>query len=1029
MTRKEDNTNRAQLGWQPQLPHVGSFARAAADASHKAAFQSSIPTGLRHPAQGCEARATLGQPSNIFSNPNGVVSVFYRKMPQPLQGCGSSGHIPRVARASQPWAIGWNPFGILRHTKCFTALLVLVTSFIAVARAETVSIVIASNAAPRVEFGAEKLVEALKAVKLEASVVRVDAKDLSAVMSAQAPEKPGGRKIYVSRLRTGWERESFALKPLMVGKNQSVMANDDSGVLYGCLELAKRIRAAGRLPDDLDVYDAPQMKLRGTCVAMQKTFILPGRKVYEYPYTPELFPWFYDQKLWTEYLDFLAANRMNTLYLWSGHPFASLVRLKDYPYAVEVPDDIFQKNQEQFRWLAQECDKRGIWLVQMFYNIFVSKPFAETNHISTQLSAPTPLVADYTRKSIAEFVKEFPNVGLMVCLGEALRETPNQLVWCTNVILPGVLDGMRAANLNEQPPVVIRTHAMDPEAIMPAAYQVYSNIFTETKYNGESLTTWEPRGKGQATHQAMAKLGPHLVNIHILSNLEPFRYGDTEFIKKSVQASRDRLGASGIHLYPLSYWNWPYAPDIVQEHTGEMPVPLLQWERDWIWFEAWARYAWNPDVPAAEDHAYWISRLADFYGNTNAAEKILDAYNAAGEVAPRLIRRFGITEGNRQTLSLGMTLDQLVNPNKYGAIEDLWLSQAPPGERLDEFVKKEWNHEAHVGETPETIITEALAYAGNAVASAASAAARVTKNRAEFERLQNDAQCIQAMARSYAAKVQAAELVLRHDLSHELSDLEHAEQFLVESLADYQKLVGLTEKTYRYANSMQTSQRKIPVRGGENGRGTNYLWSQLLPLYQKELADFQAKVVERRAPSRLATNGQQLAGTVPGDSITAWPSAKFKVLSTNAETYKVAVGAKVFSDRKYVIEKLAPALAGLTGIRFSHEAAKSGRYEPVEIQLMEPSQVLVGYFKDQRDLWLQVPKLEFAAQADERGGVDTLLENAAVIQECPGVDVHAFRYEAGRQKLEFIGKGSFVILGVVPQSVPFEKRDAGKGTK
>ena len=47
-----------------------------------------------------------------------------------------------------------------------------------------------------------------------------------------------------------------------------------------------------------------------------------------------------------------------------------------------------------------------------------------------------------------------------------------------------------------------------------------------------------------------------------------------------------------------------------------------------------------------------------------------------------LIRRFGITEGNRQTLSLGMTLDQLVNPKRYNAITELWESQAPPGERL-----------------------------------------------------------------------------------------------------------------------------------------------------------------------------------------------------------------------------------------------------------------------------------------------------------------------------------------------------------
>jgi len=726
-----------------------------------------------------------------------------------------------------------------------------------------------------------------------------------------------------------------------------------------------------------------------------------------------LFPWFYDKNLWREYLDFLAANRMNTLYLWSGHPFASLVRLKGYPYAVEVTDDVFQKNQEQFRWLAQECDQRGIWLVQMFYNIIVSKPFAETNGISTQLSAPTPPTTDYTRKSIAEFVKQYPNVGLMVCLGEALKGTPNQLNWCTNVILPGVLDGMKAAGLKQEPPVVIRTHAMDADAIMPAAYQVYSNLFTESKYNGESLTTWEPRGKDQAIHLAMSKLGPHLVNIHILSNLEPFRYGDQQFIKKSVQASRDRLGASGIHLYPLSYWNWPYSPDIADP-------PLLQWHRDWIWFEAWARYAWNPDVPEKEDRAYWISRLAEYYGNTNAAEKILDAYNAAGEVAPRLIRRFGITEGNRQTLSLGMTLDQLVNPMKYGAIEDLWLSQSPSGERLDEFVKKEWNHEPHVGETPPSIIAEVLDYASNAVAAVEAAEPLVTKNRDEFERWRNDVHCIQTMAENYAAKVNTAKLVLLYNYSHDIADMEKAEKYLAESFADYQKLGALTEKAYRFANGMQTSQRKIPVSGGVGGKGTNYLWLQLVPLYYKEYEDFHAKVAQLKQ-SASVTN------VVDDSSIKPWPAATFKLISTNAEIYEVKLGAKVFTDRNFTIQSVAPELNGLTGIRFSHEAAKKGRYEPVEFEVLEPVQVLVGYFKNSQKGWLQVPDLETAAQADERGGVDTVIENAASVQGCPGVDIHAFRYGPGRQKLELIGKGSFVVLGIVPQAVKLEKRDAHRG--
>ena len=866
-----------------------------------------------------------------------------------------------------------------------------------------VSVVVGPGAASRVTFGAQRLTAALEQAGYNPTVVL---------------NKPRGRQLcieVVSGSTNGLAPEGFTLLA-ETGGNISVTGADDSGALYGCLELAKRIEASGKLPANLNFSDAPVMKLRGPCIGMQKTYILPGRKVYEYPYTPELFPFFYDKQFWQEYLDTLVENRMNTLYLWNGHPFASLVRLADYPYAVEVPEDVFRKNQEMFRYITQECDRRGIWLVQMFYNIFVSKPFAETNNISTQFAAPTPLVADYNRKSIAEFVKQYPHVGLLVCLGEALRDAPNQLNWCTNVIIPGVLAGMKEAGLKEQPPLVIRTHAMDPYAIIPTAIEQYSNLFTMTKYNGESLTTWEPRGKNQATHQAMSKLSPHLVNVHILSNLEPFRYGDQLFIQKCVQASRDRLGASGLHLYPLAYWNWPDSPDIAGP-------PLKQWDRDWIWFEAWARYAWNPDIPAAEDHNYWVGRLAEMYGNTNAAEKILAAYNDSGECGPRLVRRFGITEGNRQTLALGMTLDQLVRPMKYGAIPDLWLSQAPPGERLQDYVEKEWLGQPHEGETPASIIQEVLDYSQRAVDAVNAAEPLVTKNKDEFERLRNDVYCIQAMSMNYAAKVKAAEHVLRYNYSHDITDMETAQAELAKSLEWYRKLASLTEKTYHFANTMQTSQRKIPVSGGKGGKPANYHWLQLVDMYQQELDDFATRVADLKAGKSEDT------GPEIGAAIAALPSAPFKLLGTNAETYTVEVGAKPFADRKYTITELAPELNGLVGIRFSHEEAKNGRHEPVEFEVPEPVQVLVGYFKDERSIWLQVPKLEFAAQADERGGVDTLIDNAATIDECPVVEIHSFRYEAGRHKLEMIGKGSFVVLGVVPQSVQINKRDAGMGKK
>ena len=96
--------------------------------------------------------------------------------------------------------------------------------------------------------------------------------------------------------------------------------------MYGALELANRIKEEGKIPSEIAIQDSPEMVLRGTCIGMQKTTYLEGRGVYEYPYTPESFPWFYDKDLWIKYLDMMVENRMNSLYLWNGHPFASLVK-------------------------------------------------------------------------------------------------------------------------------------------------------------------------------------------------------------------------------------------------------------------------------------------------------------------------------------------------------------------------------------------------------------------------------------------------------------------------------------------------------------------------------------------------------------------------------------------------------------------------------------------------------------------------------------------------------------------------------
>lgn len=303
-----------------------------------------------------------------------------------------------------------------------------------------------------------------------------------------------GKQHVSIEIDSNGEAEGFTL--VRKGKKVRVIGNDGAGAIYGVNKLLELLQEDPTLSQLATIHEVPQMKLRGACVGLQKTVYLPGHRVYEYPYTPENFPWFYDKQLWIRYLDLLAENNMNTVYLWNGHPFASLVKLKDYPFAPEVDDATMQKNQEMFGFLVDEADRRGIRVIQMFYNIILSKPFADHYGLKTQdRNRPiTPLIADYTRKSIAAFVEKYPRVGFLVCLGEAMSGIDTDIKWMTETVIPGIKDGLKASGRTDTPPIILRNHDTDGPAVLKASLPLYPNIYTMNKYTGESLTTYEPGG-------------------------------------------------------------------------------------------------------------------------------------------------------------------------------------------------------------------------------------------------------------------------------------------------------------------------------------------------------------------------------------------------------------------------------------------------------------------------------------------------------------------------------------------------------
>ncbi len=853
--------------------------------------------------------------------------------------------------------------------------------------AETIRVFTGKNAAPRELYGADKLRAALAQVKDAPRGARV----LAAVRSA-----PELARFDLPEFGPQAE-EAFLIR--QVGDTWVIAGSDPSGVLYGELELADRVSAAHALPTGIDDMEHPALKLRGTCIGMQKQEITYEGAEYDYPYTPENFPFFYDKAQWTQYLDMLAEERYNTLYLWNGHPFTSLLKLPRYPEAQELPRAQLDANMAMFKWLTAEAARRGIRVVQGFYNIHLSHAFARAHHLPYHLSAPNALASAYTRYAIAEFIRTYPNAGLMMTLGEALSPQYGA-EWLASTIIPGVKEGLKESGIRTEPPIVVRAHATDIAAVMKAATPLYANIDTMFKWNGESLTWTNVRGPVLDRFRMLAESSNvAIANVHLLSNLEPFRWGDPDFIRETL-ANFQRIGIGGLHLYPLRYWDWPY--------SGDNAVPrLMQIDRDWIWFAAWGRYAWNPNRDPEKEHAYWAAQFAKRFGSARAGEKLFEAYTLAGPCQPRLLPRIGITEGNRQAFTLGMTMPQLIDPGRFNPAETLWTGDAPPGERLQEYVAQEFRHEPHHGETPLGVSDETVEASSKALQAAQAAGPFVSRNRDEYARVVNDLEAIALLMQFYNAKVKAAEQVLLYGYDHDAAHLAQADALLAESVERFRELTAVAGPAYLTATGMETAQRRIPFPGGMDAFPD---WQQCLPMYEKELATFR----KRRAELLSGGAAAESAATKP------LPQVGFTLESGAGETFTVERGAQLFLDRSETIGDVAPELNGLKGIRISTREGGTVRFN-----LSAQAQILVGFPAGS--------SAQSSVLDPETEQWNLLLLNGVVAKGTPAMAVWAKPLPAGANELD-LDKGHYVILGFIPAGlevkphIHFEAQSSAAGT-
>ena len=144
-------------------------------------------------------------------------------------------------------------------------------------------------------------------------------------------------------------------------------------------------------------------------------------------------------------------------------------------------------------------------------------------------------------------------------------------------------------------------------------------------------------------------------------------------------------------------------------------------------------------------------------------------------------------------------------------------------------------------------------------------------------------------------------------------------------------------------------------------------------------------------------------------------------LLTKATTVKLAKGVTVYTDIDSKIEDLAPELVGMNGWVLNADA-QSNEGTIVEFETTAPVKIMVGYFRDDQKKFAKAPTLETDASANLFGQSEPVLINAVRFNGLPMVNVHAYSFNAGKNKL-LLPKGLCLILGATNSMI--ETRNAG----
>lgn len=461
--------------------------------------------------------------------------------------------------------------------------------------------------------------------------------------------------------RDGYDRLiSLALHPGRLGAEAfevipedrvvTVYGGDARGLIYGALALAERLRQGVRLEAVEAFAEKPQLEFRGIKFNLPWETYRPSSALDQHTATVR------DLAFWEAFLDRMVENRFNAISLWNMHPYAFMIRPRNFPEASPWSEAELAEWQALYHGIFRLAKERGLDTYIVHWSIFVSEAFARAHGVAKENFYPhyyvegdtSEIVRRYLRECVVQVLEEYPNLdGIGISHGEGMAGmTPlERQRWMDDVLIEGMLEVDRpvklihrvpfSSGLSSGPGVSAHVEEVTRTAMERLGDHFEGPIWVEMKFNWSHAHSTPKLVKVHGGKLGDTYFDPPPANYKITwqARNEDFfalRWGVPSFI-------REHIALNGQADYVGGYFvgSETYIPALDYFTALDEPVDwTYAFERQWLFYMLWGRLLYDDTTPDEVFQAEFTRR----YGP--AARNLLNAYSLASSTPLRLASLF-----------------------------------------------------------------------------------------------------------------------------------------------------------------------------------------------------------------------------------------------------------------------------------------------------------------------------------------------------------------------------------------------------